>query len=219
MAHIPDGVLSAPVLVLGGALTAVGLTIALRRLDDESLPQAAVLAAAFFIVSLISLPIGASSVHLLLNGLIGLLLGWTAVPVLLISLGLQAVFFGHGGLLSLGVNTLNLALPALLCGFFFRPLLRPKSGCAPSPRRAFWVGGLSGTAAAAMTGACVALSLALSGQAFWLAAKAVMLAFVPVALLEGAVTATVVGFLARVEPRLLGVRLDDLPRQPLAGSL
>jgi len=71
MAHIPDGVLSAPVLLTGAAASAGLLAIALRRLDWEALPQAAVLAAAFFVSSLISIPLGPSSVHLLLNGLMG----------------------------------------------------------------------------------------------------------------------------------------------------
>ncbi|MGB5830650.1 MAG: cobalt transporter CbiM, partial [Thiohalocapsa sp.] len=134
MAHIPDGVLSAPVLITG-ALVSVGLLVAsLRRLEDDRIPQAAVLSAAFFVSSLITIPIGPSSVHLLLNGLMGLLLGWMAVPALLVALILQAAFFGYGGLTVLGVNAMNLMLPALLCGVLLRPLLTE-----PGRRRARWV--------------------------------------------------------------------------------
>ena len=123
MAHIPDGVLSPPVLV-GGALVSVGLlAVALRRLDYEHLPQAAVLSAAFFVSSLINIPLGPGSVHLLLNGLMGLLLGWTAVPALFVALLLQAAFFGFGGVVVIGVNTANIALPALVCALTLRPLL------------------------------------------------------------------------------------------------
>jgi cobalt/nickel transport system permease protein len=142
MAHIPDGVLAPPVL-LGGALVSAGLVaLALRRLDYAHLPQAAVLSAAFFVSSLISVPLGPSSVHLLLNGLMGLLLGWTAVPALLVALTLQLVFFGHGGLSALGVNTLNIALPALVCAWVLRPRL-----ARARPRQVFWIGvypGLTG---------------------------------------------------------------------------
>jgi cobalt/nickel transport system permease protein len=53
--------------------------------------------------SLVSVPVGPGSVHLLLNGLMGLLLGWAAVPAILVALILQAVFFGFGGILVLGV--------------------------------------------------------------------------------------------------------------------
>ncbi|MEJ2426877.1 MAG: energy-coupling factor ABC transporter permease, partial [Candidatus Thiodiazotropha sp.] len=86
MAHIPDGVLSAPVLI-SGAIASTGLiAIALRRLDYERIPQAAMLSSAFFVSSLISVPVGPSSVHLLLNGLMGMVLGWAAVPAILVAL-------------------------------------------------------------------------------------------------------------------------------------
>lgn len=206
MAHIPDGVLSMPVLAAGGTLTLGLLALALKTLDDDALAPAAVLSAAFFVISLINIPLGVTSVHLLLNGLIGLLLGWLAVPALLIALGLQAVFFGHGGLLSLGVNTLNLAWPALLCGWLLRPRL------AAAPQRAFWLGALAGVMATLLTGLSVAVALTLSGSAFAWAAKALVLAYVPLAALEGLITATVVAFLARVEPALLAVNQQTYAR-------
>ena len=121
MAHIPDGVLSAPVLMVGAIAATAGLGWATRQLDYDKIPQAAVLSAAFFIASLLTIPVGPSAVHLLLNGLMGVLLGWSAVPALLVALLLQLLFFGYGGLLVLGVNLLNLALPALLCGWLIRP--------------------------------------------------------------------------------------------------
>ncbi|MFW5724151.1 MAG: CbiM family transporter [Halochromatium sp.] len=131
MAHIPDGVLSAPVLI-SGALVSTGLLgVALHRLREAELPQAAVLAATFFVSSLISVPLGPSSVHLLLNGLMGLLLGWAAVPAIFVALLLQAIFFGFGGLLVLGVNTMNLALPALLVARLLRPRLQRLANLAP----------------------------------------------------------------------------------------
>ena len=56
MAHIPDGVLSGPVLVAGGVLAAGGIALALRRLDEEEIPRTAILSAAFFAVSLFAVP-------------------------------------------------------------------------------------------------------------------------------------------------------------------
>ena len=107
LAHIPDGVLTAPVLIAGTLASAGLVAVALRRLDYDRLPQAAVLAAGFFVSSLIQVPFGVTSVHLLLNGLMGLLLGWTAVPALLVALTLQTVFFGYGGALVLGALVLG----------------------------------------------------------------------------------------------------------------
>ena len=208
MAHIPDGVLSAPVLITGGAVTAGLLAVSLRRLDDRLVPPAAVLSATFFVSSLISVPLGPSSVHLLLNGLMGLLLGWLAVPALFVALVLQAAFFGFGGLTVLGVNTMNMALPALLCALVLRPLLRHQSS-APSRRGVWWIGAAAGATGVLGTGALVAGTLALSGAPFFPAAKVVVLTFVPLALAESLISAVVVGFLYRVEPGLLAMPEAD----------
>lgn len=198
MAHIPDGVLGAPVLVTGAAVSAGLLAVGLRRLDYEALPQAAVLSAAFFVSSLMSVPLGPSSVHLLLNGLMGVLLGWTAVPALFVALVLQAAFFGYGGVLVLGVNTMNMALPALVCAVALRPLL------ARAGRRGIlFVGAAAGALGVLLTAALVAMGLGLSGEPFLPAAKAVLLLYVPLALLEALVTATVLSFLRRVAPEVL----------------
>lgn len=198
MAHIPDGVLSAPVLIVGGLVSVGLLTVALRRLDYDRLPQTAVLSAAFFVSSLISVPVGPSSVHLLLNGLMGLLLGWTALPALFVALVLQAAFFGYGGILVLGVNTMNMALPALLCALLLAPWMR-----RVAPDRLFWIGAAAGGFGVLMTGVLVALSLGLSGKAFLPAAGVLVVTYLPLALVEAIITGTVVAFLARVAPELL----------------
>jgi cobalt/nickel transport system permease protein len=198
MAHLPDGVLSAPVLVTGAVFSAGLLALALRRLDYERIPQAAVLSAAFFLSSLISIPLGPATVHLLLNGLMGLLLGLTAMPALFVALLLQVVFFGYGGLVVLGVNAMNLALPALVCAVVLRPLLfRTES------RFLFWIGAAAGTLAVLFTAALTALSLGLSGESFHAAARVLLVGYLPLALVEGLITGTVVRFLHRVEPELL----------------
>ena len=76
--HISEGVLSPAVLGAGAVLAAAGIVIGLRKLDYDRLMTVAILAAAFFVGSLIHVPIGPSSVHLILNGLLGMLLGWAA---------------------------------------------------------------------------------------------------------------------------------------------
>lgn len=202
MAHIPDGVLSTPVLITGAALSAAGLAYALKRLDYERLPQAAMLSALFFVASLLSVPVGVSSVHLLLNGLMGLMLGWAAVPALLVALLLQAVFFGYGGLAVLGVNTLNLALPALVCALLFGRALHPSR----SPRQLFWLGAGAGGLGVALTGLLVCTALALSGPEFLPAARIALITYLPLMLAEAMITGTVLAFLQRVAPQLLDPR-------------
>ena len=67
--HIVDGALSSPVIVAGAALGVACLARGLRHLPMEKIPVAGVLSAAFFVASLIHVPIGPSSVHLVMNGL------------------------------------------------------------------------------------------------------------------------------------------------------
>lgn len=200
MAHIPDGVLAAPVLI-GGALVSTGvLAVALKRLDYERIPQAAVLSAAFFVASLVSIPVGPSSVHLILNGLMGVVLGWAAVPAILVALVLQAVFFGFGGLVVLGVNTLNMALPALVCAALYGRHLR-----APDCRRPFLLGALTGGTGVLLTGLMVTLCIAFSDEAFLPAAKVILITYLPLMIAEAAVTGAAIGFVRRVSPALLFV--------------
>lgn len=201
--HIVDGALSGPVLMTGAVLAAAGVAYGLKKLDYDRLPQVGVLSAAFFVASYIHLPVGFSSVHLILNGLIGLALGWAAFPALLVALVLQAVFFGFGGFLVLGVNTLNIALPAVLMYYLCR-----NGMTVASPKVAGFWGALGGAGAVALTTVMVAGSLALSGEAFWLAAKATLIAHIPIMLVEGFVTAAAVLLIRQVKPEFLNISED-----------
>ncbi|MFP4360945.1 MAG: cobalt transporter CbiM, partial [Alphaproteobacteria bacterium] len=122
--HIVDGALAGEVVAGGAVLAAGGLAIGLKSLDLERIPAAGLLSATFFTASLIHVPLGPSSVHLIMNGLAGLVLGWAAFPALFVGLLLQAVFFGFGGVTVLGVNTVAIALPAVLAGLATRSLVR-----------------------------------------------------------------------------------------------
>ena len=84
--HISEGVLSPAVLGAGAALAVAGLAMGLRKLDYDRLMTVAILAATFFVGSLIHVPIGPSSAHLILNGLVGILLGWAAFPAIFVPL-------------------------------------------------------------------------------------------------------------------------------------
>src|SRR6188768_4125010 len=129
--HISDGVLT-PAWLAGGFLVAIILLIpSVIRVRDDEIPRIGMLSAAAFVGSQIHIPLGVSSVHLLLNGLIGVLLGRRAVLAIAIGLVLQAMLFGHGGKLSLGVNICILAIPAMLAGVSFTPLLRTFAAIPP----------------------------------------------------------------------------------------
>jgi cobalt/nickel transport system permease protein len=122
--HISDGVLTWPWWAGGFAVAAVLALLASWRVRDEEIPRIAVLTAAFFVASLIHVRVGPTSVHLLLNGLVGVVLGRRAPLAILVGLGLQAVLLGHGGFTTVGVNTCVMAVPALLAGWLFAGLQR-----------------------------------------------------------------------------------------------
>jgi cobalt/nickel transport system permease protein len=201
--HIADGYIeSASVLAGGALLAAAGVTIGLRKTNYDRLPQVAVLTATFFVASLIRVPVGAASAHLLLVGLVGLILGWAAFPALFVALLLQAVFFGHGGLTTLGVNTLDMALPAVACHYLFRRALRRNSG-ARSRRSVFRIGFAAGLAGFALAGGMTASVLLISGNGFESFVGVMGIAHLPLLIVEALVTGSVVVFLRRVCPELL----------------
>lgn len=197
--HIVDGALSNPVALAGAALAVGGIAMGLKRMDLERIPATGVLAASFFVASLIHVPVGPSSVHLILNGLAGIVLGWAAFPALFVGLLLQTVFFGFGGITALGVNTVSIAGPAVLTGMLFTPLIR-RTGL---PMAAVWAG-IGGAFAIATTTASVGLALALTGEAFLVAAKLVFLAHIPVMVIEGLLTAAAVYLVRMVKPEMFG---------------
>ena len=195
--HIVDGALANSVVIGGAVLAAGGIAVGLRALTLEKIPAAGVLSASFFVASLIHVPIGPSSVHLILNGLAGLVLGWAAFPALFVGLLLQAVFFGFGGLTVLGVNALNIALPAVLAGLIFGPLI----GRSSPLTGAIWAG-IGGAFAIAATTLMVAVSLMLSGDEFLPAAQFVFFAHIPVMVIEALLTAAAVYLARQVKPDL-----------------
>lgn len=197
MAHIPDGVLSMPVLVGGGLAAAGALALSLRALDERALPRVAILSAGFFAVSLFSIPLGPASVHLLLGGLMGLILGPAVFPAVFAALLLQAMMFGFGGLTTLGVNTINVALPSALAGLVLRPLI-----ARASPSRAALLASLASALAVIATGLMVAASLALSSSDYETSARVMIATYAPLTIVEALIAGSCVSFVKKVKPDL-----------------
>ena len=195
--HISEGVLSGPVLGVGAAVALVGTAIGLKKLDPDRVPQAGILAAAFFVASLIHVPVGPASVHLILNGIVGLLLGWAAFPAILTALLLQAMMFQYGGITTLGVNTVIMALPAVLCYFLFGSLVQKK------PRFSVPAAFVCGAGSVFLGAVLVGASLMFTEGSFLEVAGLVVTAHIPVMIIEGVLTVFCVAFLRKVKPELL----------------
>ena len=197
--HISEGVLSAPVLATGVALAAAGISVGLKKMDYQKIPQVAVLSSAFFVASLIHIPIGPSSVHLIINGINGLLLGWLCFPSILVALTLQAILFQFGGITVLGVNTVTMALPGVICYYLFARLIHRENKLV-SLVAAFSCGFF----AVLFSGILVALSLLFTEESFMSAVTLILLAHLPVMIIEGIITLFCVAFLKRVKPEVFG---------------
>lgn len=211
--HIPDGFVPAQVCAAGYAITGGVTWFALRQINKisdprEEVPKAALLTAAFFVGSSISLPLPPTSVHLIMNGLLGALLGWYAVPAILIGLLLQAVLLGHGGLITLGINASMLGIPAVLAGYIFQLHHRFARQLTPKVSLglfSFLSGGIGAALAIIIFFSLINLTLPADidqelEQGFL---TALTIAYIPVALLEGLFTTLLVFFLLKVKPELL----------------
>lgn len=151
----------------------------------------ALAAAAAFVVSTVQFPVLGLPVHLGLYGLLGVVFGWRAFPVLYIALLFQTVLLQHGGLLSLGVNALNMGLGACV-GWWLWSLLPGPVGLRAS---------LAGFAGALLPALLLGAEFEMAdyGRGFYVVASL----YSVVAVAEAAVTVLVVSYLLRVRPELL----------------
>ena len=197
--HIPDNFLSTPVWASMDALSisAVGLMIrrAGRELPETRIPLLGVMGAFVFAAQMINFPVGAgTSGHLVGGALLASTLGPApAVLVMTTILAIQAFVFQDGGVLALGANVFNMAIAGVLAGYW-----------------PFQLWGASRRNAAILTGGF--LSVLLSGS---LALAELLISGVPMpqilvftslglfavnALIEGAITVSVVQALDRLNP-------------------
>lgn len=197
--HISEGVLSLPVIATGYALTTIGVGIGLKKLKDKDIVRTAVFSSAFFVASLIHIPFGPGNVHLVLNGLVGLVLGPACFCAIFVALLLQTILFQFGGLTGLGVNTFNMAMPALLVFFLFSKLIKVNG------LPIVIIGFLTGFISVSLSALLLSISLVLSGEYFEVSAKLIFLAHIPVMIIDGIITAIVLQFIKKVKPEILCV--------------
>ena len=197
--HISEGILSFPVIAAASVPAVVGVIAGLRCLHSDDLPRTALLTSAFFIASTLHIPLGVGSAHLVLNGLMGLLLGIRIFPAVLIGLFLQALLFQFGGLTVLGVNTLNIAASGWLASLVFRPLLKKNA----DRRKVFITGFAASVMSLALACTGLYLMLILTGRDFEKTAQLIVLAHLPVMFIEGIISGLILVALHRYQADLL----------------
>lgn len=122
--HLSDGVVQPAWWSSGWVLMGFILLWASRGLKDEEIPIIGALTGSIFVASQLHLPLGGVSVHLLLNGLAGIILPRRAPIAISIGLLMQALLFGHGGLTTLGLNAVIYSVPAMAAGWVGRWLAK-----------------------------------------------------------------------------------------------
>jgi len=209
--HIPDGFLPATVCAAGYVAAAPVTWYSIHKINQkenprEGVPKASLLTAAFFVVSWIHIPVPPTSVHLVLNGLLGAVLGYFAFPAILIGLFFQAVMFQHGGLTTLGINAVIMGLPAIVAHYVFR---MRRLGNHDSRTKTAVFGFFSGAVA---LGISVAMFVAIlfgnlpadfDPATERAAIYTLAVAHVPLIAIEGVITALLTTFLRQVRPELL----------------
>lgn len=189
--HIADGILPASVCVAAQLVAWSGVSLSGRKLEPHEVSRMGLLASAAFVSSLVQFPISATSVHLGLFGLLGVLLGRRSFPVVFAALLFQTLLFQHGGLLSLGVNALNMGAGAM-AGWAIWKVAALREG-----PRAF-LAGFVGALLPALLMAAEFAAVDYGRGLYFLVAL-----YTPVAAVEGAITMAAVVFFRRTRPEIL----------------
>ena len=214
--HIPDGFVSPAVAVAGAAVAVAGLAVCVRRarldVTEQQLPLAGLAAAFFLVLGVPIIPVAVGTDGHLLGGTLAVaLLGpWLGPVVITVVTVVQALFLGDGGLSTLGLNVVNLALVPAAVGY---PVLLGLQKML----RTIWVTGPAGTTVAAGVAAAVSVLAAavlftaeyamggVAGVPLHTVAVSIIGVYALVAVVEGLVTALVVRGLLAVRADLVQV--------------
>ncbi|MEW5772292.1 MAG: energy-coupling factor ABC transporter permease [Thermodesulfobacteriota bacterium] len=211
--HMADALLSPAVGGVMWAATAGVMVHCSRKLRDRfdslQVPLMGVLAAFVFAAQMINftIPATGSSGHLGGGLILAVLLGPHAAFLAIASvLTVQALFFADGGLLALGCNIFNLGVFPCFVAYPF--IYRKIVGDSPS-QGVIVAGSVAAAVAGLQLGAfCVVLQTAASGiselpfSTFLLLMQPIHLA---IGVVEGLVTAAVVGFVVKARPEVLAL--------------
>jgi cobalt/nickel transport system permease protein len=200
--HIPDNFLSPPVWATLDALSipAVGLMVkrAGRQLDDTSIPLLGVMGAFVFAAQMINFPVGiGTSGHLVGGALLAFTLGVAPAAIVMTAIiAIQAFVFQDGGVLALGANVFNMAVAGVLAGYL-----------------PFWMWGARRRRLAIFVGAFLSVMVSASLALGELLISGVtmprplilisMALFAISALIEGAITISVVQAIEKLNPSLV----------------
>jgi cobalt/nickel transport system permease protein len=194
--HIPDGYLSPASCAVMAAAAAPCWWAALRKtrsaLAGQMLPRIALFAAFAFVIMMFNLPLpGGTTGHAVGVGIAAIVLGpWASLLSISLALAIQALFFGDGGLTTLGANCFNMAIAGSFAAWAIYRLV--SYGASENGRRRVWAAALAGYGAINLSALLAAVELGLQPLLFHDATGAPLYAPYP---LRIAVPAMMIGHL------------------------
>jgi cobalt/nickel transport system permease protein len=239
--HIPDGYLSpstCATLYLGAVS---GWYAALKRirqiLATRAISLISVFAAFCFVVMMFNVPLpGGTTGHAVGVGIAAIVLGpWGSILSVSIAIAIQALFFGDGGITTLGANCFNMAIVGSFVAYASYRLIAAKSDL--SSRRRALAAGVAGYVAINASALVTAVELGIQPMLFHdpsgtplyapyslhVAIPAMMIGHLTFAgLAEAVISAGMVTYLQRADIGLLsgvsGLRRMPVPIIPAASA-
>ncbi len=138
--HIPDGYLSPSTCAVLYGAAAPFWYLALKRVKKvmatRLVPLLAVMAALSFVIMMFNLPLpGGTTGHAVGVAIATIVLGpWASILAISLALAIQAVFFGDGGITTLGANCFNMAIVGSLVAYAVYRLAAGRAALTSSRR-------------------------------------------------------------------------------------
>ena len=222
--HIPDGYLSpstcATMYVASAGFWWQALRRTRRQMLGRALPRLALMAAFCFVVMLFNLPLpGGTTGHALGVGIAAIVLGpWGGMLAVSLALAIQALFFGDGGITTLGANCFNMAIVGSIAAWGLYQLI--SMGSTANSKRRLVAAALAGYGSINLAALLAAIEFGIQPMLFHDASGAPLYAPYPLhvaipammaghltiaGVAEALMTAGLFGYLRRNEPALLGL--------------
>jgi cobalt/nickel transport system permease protein len=220
--HIPDGYLSPVTSLILFLLVAPFWVIGLRKirqsLSARSVPLIALMAAFSFVIMMFNIPLpGGTTGHAVGAALAAIILGpEVAVIAVSIALIIQAIFFGDGGILAIGANCFNMAVVIPYIAYAIYQAFSRNT--AVSSRRRLVGGALGGWVGVTVAALLAGIEFGLQPLLFKAADGTPLYAPYPLSVavpamvfphmlvasvVEGVLTALVLAYLQRFNPKVL----------------
>jgi cobalt/nickel transport system permease protein len=236
--HIPDGYLSPSTCAVLYAAAIAGWYSSLKRLKrmllSRVVPLISVFAAFSFVVMMFNLPLpGGTTGHALGVTISAIVLGPSgAVLAISMALAIQALFFGDGGISTLGANCFNMAIVASLIAYATYRLIA--AGAAITSKRRIAAAAVAGYFSVNAAALIAAIEFGIQPVLFHdargmplyapypvnIAVPAMMIGHLTLAgVAEAAISAGLVAYLQVADPALLRNTAGALPATKAASAI